>query len=130
MTGQTKYMLVVWAVAFFIVLFCMPAKAADSNTPLHIGYSAGITTALYFSLSAFTGREQECKGPSLLGAAVFTLGLGLAKEIIDGMIRGDRHLDSGDLQADLIGVAAATAVIYFLDIHGAKPAPGGIAFQF
>lgn len=103
-----------------------------SDKLAHFGVSAGLTTAMYFTMSAFTGREQELKLPALIGSSIFAFGLGLGMEVIDAGERpvGQRYLDGGDLAANAIGVGVAAGLIYLLDARTISVHPRGVAFRF
>lgn len=102
-----------------ILILCLalsaPAKADAGNAALHIITSAFLTTAIYYSVSAFTGREPKQKLPALIGAALFTAGIGLAMELTDSMQRGDRRIDGRDMGANLVGVGCASLLLISFD---------------
>lgn len=93
----------------------------------HVGMSALLTTGTYLFLSGFTGREVQLRGPALIGASAFALGIGLAFEVADAQ---NGWIDGGDMAANIIGVALSATLIYTLDIHDIKPTPKGLVWQF
>lgn len=99
---------------------------------LHAGTSAALTTAVYFTMSAFTGREQQLKVPALIGSSILVLAVGLGGEVIDAGERpaGQRYLDGGDMAANAIGVGVAAGLIYLLDARTIEVHPRGVAFRF
>lgn len=103
-----------YALACILMFPCQWAYA-DGNTAVHVVASAALTTGIYITLSAFTGREKKAKRPSLAAAAAMTLAAGLAKESMDSMARRDRQIDGNDLTANVAGVAAASLLIYTID---------------
>jgi len=98
-----------------ILLHQTQAMALGNDKLAHVAVSAGLTTALYLTMSAFTGRENKTKKAALLSAIAMGLAVGLAKESVDSMVRGDRHIDSGDMAANALGVGLAAAGIVLLD---------------
>lgn len=103
-----------------------------SDKIAHVGVSGAIVTGVYFTMSAFTGRDPETKLPALIGATVMGMAVGLAGELMDAGERpaGQRYIDGGDMAANLVGVGLAAGLIYFLDVKGATPTPQGVAFRF
>ena len=112
---------------------CNLAKGEVGNDKLlHAGTSAVLTTAVYFTMSAFTGREQQLKVPALIGSSILVLAIGLGAEVIDAGERpkGQRYLDGSDLAANAIGVGVAAGLIYLLDARTVTAHPKGVAFRF
>jgi len=101
----------------FALILLLPNKAMalDGDKVAHIAVSAGMTTALYLTMSALTGRTKKVKKESLVAAVAFSLAVGLAKEAVDSMERRDRRIDAGDMAANALGVGLATAGIVLLD---------------
>lgn len=115
------------------LLLCSASQAEIGGDKfLHAGTSAVLTTAVYFTMSAFTGREQQLKVPALIGSSILVLAVGLGAEVIDAGERpvGQRHLDGGDLAANAIGVGIAAGLIYLLDARTITAHPKGVAFRF
>lgn len=103
-------------VIFIAISFSTLAQAENGkNAAAHMIASAGLTAGMYLVMTAMLGREEQVKGPSLIGAATMALAAGLAKESMDSMLRRDRRLDAKDLTADVVGVAAATGFILIID---------------
>lgn len=117
-----------------VLLLCSCTKAPSrepagmgADKVVHFGGSAALTTGLYLTMTAFTGREHELRMPSLISACLFGAAYGVALEVMDA--NGGR-LDRGDLAANALGIVTAGALIYLLDVRSVKPAPGGIAIEF
>jgi len=53
--GMLRYLLLL-----FVFMFSVEVRA-DSNAVAHVVVSAALTTALYYTLSSFTGREKKSK---------------------------------------------------------------------
>lgn len=101
-----------------------------SDKIAHVAVGGALTTAVYFTMSAFTGREQEMKMPALIGAAVIGSALVLGGEIIDTEHTKGHCIDGGDLAAGLIGVGLAASLIYIFDVRTVTPHAKGVAFRF
>ena len=114
---------------FLGALLCSSVSIADQNTPLHIGGSALLVTGIYFSTSAFTGRDPSSRLPCLIASTVFSYGYTLGVEIMDA---NGGYLDGHDMAVNGITILTTATIIYFLDIHGVKAeaTPKGIAFRF
>lgn len=118
---------------FALMLLCTPCVAEiGADKAAHVATSAVLTTAAYFTMSAFTGREQQLKLPALIGSSILVFAVGLGAEVIDAGERpaGQRYLDGGDLAANAIGVGIAAGLIYLLDARTVIVHSKGIAFRF
>ena len=110
------------------ILLAAPIKAEiGADKFAHIGTSAAINGMVYLTMSAFTGREQEQKLPSLIGASIFTFSLGLAFKVMDAQ---NGYIDGGDMLANGIGIVTSATLIYLLDIKSIHPHPKGVAIDF
>ena len=120
----------------FILMLILATKATagdyqfDSNSPLHVVTAAAVTGTVYLVMSKFTGGGDDVKGPSLLGAVIFSSAGCLASEIVDTQYTNGHKLDGADLASDGLGIALMATAIYLFDIKTAHPHPKGIAFSF
>lgn len=115
------------------LLLCSASQAEiGGDKLLHAGTSAVLTTAVYFTMSAFTGRDQQLKLPALIGSSILVLAVGLGSEVVDAGERppGQRYLDGGDMAANIVGVGVAAGLIYLLDAGAVEMHPKGVAFRF
>lgn len=131
---QMDYTILILAFALILAM-CKAAKGEtfDGNTPLHVGVAGALTGGLYLTFSAFTGRREEAKVPSLVSAMVFAGAGCFLSELTDTDHTPGHRLDGGDLAADALGIVLMGTIIYFVDIHGgavkARPHPRGVAFE-
>lgn len=91
----------------------IPAKSkADPNVVWHCVGSFALTAGMYYTMSAFTGREKQTKKPSLLGALLFSAAYTTSFEIMEA--RGGK-LNGKDMATNLICHGAAAGTIIAID---------------
>lgn len=93
-----------------ITLWCSPTKAdsfslTQQDKQLHFAASYAINYTLYKILHRLT----DDKAASLILSSLTTTSLGLMKEM------SDRRFSSGDMKANLLGVAVSAGFVIALD---------------
>ncbi len=87
-----------------LMVWCVPTLGLDlsqADKQTHATASAAITAITYAKLR----DAKYSKGTALAIAAVAALGMGVAKELMD------KQFDSGDMQANMLGVSVSAVVL-------------------